>query len=453
MQDDELKAILRGFTQSIEEQILRPPWKPLPHQIPPEGDWYGWLMMAGRGSGKTDSASHYITEHVKGPACMAGPTPHFMGFIGPTQGDMVTTAWAGPSGIRAHDPSASLLPSNAGGMVIRWPNGSEAKIFGASSPEDVERLRAGGNRCFYWLEELAAWRHLADCWDQMRFGLRIGRRPHWMGTTTPKPRDLIRKLDKGEIANVVVSRATTYDNPHLPQHIRDALEESYAGTALGAQELHGRIVDQDENALWTREVIERNRLVPEMMPLMKRITVGVDPSGGRGEQGIVVVGKTLQDTIIEGKKRVLPVGFTLADATCHLPPAGWGKRAVMTAVEYDADDICVEINFGGDMAVDTIRTAATNLGVSIPIKIVRASRGKRVRAEPVSALYEQNRWHHVGEFEALEDQLCTWYPELDWSPDRLDANVWGGHHLKIVAQTSSTSGSFGGSSMVSRVIG
>lgn len=404
MQEEELRALLRGFSKSIEEQILRPPWQPQPHQIPPPGDWYGWLMLGGRGSGKTDAMAKYVTEHVKGPACMSGNSPHWISIIAPTLGDAVTSCFAGPSGIRAHDPSAKLLPSAPGGITIRWPNGSEAKLFGASNPEDVERLRSGGNRCLSWLEEVAAWRYLEDVWAQMRFGLRIGRRPHWVGSTTPKPRPLIKRLDKGEIANVVKTHATMFDNPFLPEHIKQALLDTYQGTALGDQELHGRIIEQDENALWTREMISDGR-VKEHPPL-RRISVGVDPSGGRGEQGIVVVGKAMRDEITNGVKRSLPVGYTLADATCRLSPAGWGKRAVDTAVEWQADDICVETNFGGDMALDTIRTAATTLGVSIPIRMVHASRGKRVRAEPVAALYSQGRWHHVGVFEALEDQQC-----------------------------------------------
>jgi phage terminase large subunit-like protein len=249
----------------------------------------------------------------------------------------------------------------------------------------------------------------------------------------------------------VKTHATMFDNPHLPEHIKQALLDTYEGTSLGAQELYGRIIDQDENALWDRTMIDDHRL--KEAPPLKRITVGVDPSGGRGEQGIVVGGKALQEFITDGRKRMLPVGYTLADATCRLSPAGWGKRAVQTAVEYEAADICVEINYGGDMAIDTIRTAAAHLGVSIPVRIVRASRGKRVRAEPIAALYSQGRWHHVGVFEALEDQMVTWYPELDWSPDRLDANVWTGHHNKLVSALAAGNASFGGGEMASRVIG
>lgn len=278
----------------------------------------------------------------------------------------------------------------------------------------------------------------------MRFGLRAGPRPHWVGSTTPKPKPLIKKLAAGLVRNVVLTTGvTTYDNPYLPQHIRDALEEAYAGTQLGAQELLGRILEEDENALWTRAVIEAARVVPDAVPDLVRITVGVDPSGGAGEQGIVVAGKS--GLVIPGDRgRPQAHGYVLDDRTCHLSPDGWGRRAVQAAIDWEADDVVVETNFGGAMAVATLRTAADALGVDIPIRIVTATRGKVVRAQPVSALTAQGRWHHAGVFDALEDQLTTWYPEIGWSPDRLDAMVWGPWHMKLVQAGSSGRGAFGG---------
>jgi phage terminase large subunit-like protein len=241
---------------------------------------------------------------------------------------------------------------------------------------------------------------------------------------------LIKALSNGEHRDTVVTRASTYDNPHLPQHIKDALEERYQHTQLGRQELMGLVIDEDENALWTNAMIDAARIDPQDMPPMIRKTVGVDPSGGAGEQGIVVAGKSgLWTPDAGGKPR--HHGFVLADYTCRLSPDGWGRRAVQAAIDHEADDITVEINYGRDMAVSTIRAAADNLGIQIPIHVVTATRGKRVRAEPVSALTEQKRWHHAGNFDALEMQLTTWYPELDWSPDRLDAMVWDAVALKL----------------------
>ncbi len=444
-------AVARAAASALASRLASPRWTPLQHQVSPSGNWYGWLLLAGRGAGKTDACANYVTEHVNGPPCLPGPVPHWIGIIGPTQGDAVTSCVNGPSGLKTHDSRARLV-TTAGGTVVRWPNGSEAKIFGAHTPEEVERLRSGGNRCLVWGEEMAAWRYLDDCWNHMRFGLRAGPRPHWVGSTTPKPKPLIKKLMQGLVSNVVLTTGvSTYDNPHLPQHIRNALEETYAGTQLGAQELLGRLLEEDENALWTRTTMEAARILPDQLPPLVKSTVGVDPSGGAGEQGIVVTGKSgllLPGTFPapEGVEFPRPVahGFVLADETVHLSPEGWGRRAVQAAIDWETDDICVEVNYGGDQAVAVIRSAAERLGVDIPIRKVTATRGKVVRAGPVSALSEQLRWHHAGVFPKLEDQLATWYPELGWSPDRLDAMVWGAWHTKLVRTGSTGAGSFGG---------
>lgn len=417
-------------------------WSPLPHQVPPPPGFYGWAMLAGRGAGKTDTCANYMVRHVQGPPCLKGPHPHWMGIIAPTLGDAATSCFSGPSGISAHDPSAKMVTTK-GGTIIRWPNGSEAKLFGAHTEEDVNRLRSGGNRCLQWLEEIAAWRWLDDAWHHMRFGLRSGPRPHWVASTTPRPRPLIKKISKGEFENVVVTHATMYDNPHLPADIRHALEEAYAGTTLGAQELLGHIVEQDENALWRREHIERSRVqFEDVERIIIRRTVGVDPSGGAGEQGIVCTAKT-RKIELPGFEQPVATGFVLADASCHLPAAAWGMRAVDTAIEWDADDICVEKNFGGDMAIEVVRSAAEKRGVPIPIRFVIASRGKAVRAAPIGALTEQGRFGFAGAFEALEDQLCTWTPEIGYSPDRLDAMVWGPHHLGLAHMGPAGHGTIG----------
>lgn len=436
--------------------LTEPRWTPLPHQIPPPGRWYGWLLLAGRGAGKTDACAKYVHDHVNGPPCLPGPVPHWVGIIAPTLGDAATSCFSGPSGLSVHSPGAKMV-NTTGGTIIKWPNGSVAKLFGANTEEQTDRLRSGGNRCLAWLEEMAAWRYLDATWAQMRFGLRSGPRPHWVASTTPKPRPLIKKLASGGYANVELRRASMYDNPHLPEDIRQALEEEYGNTDLGRQELHAEILDEDSNALWTREWLNlsRVRTRDEIPSKLIRVTIGVDPSGGAGEQGIVAVGKAMIPREHEDpRKRVpLPHGYVLGDRTCHLKPEGWGRRAVEAAVEFEADDICAEVNFGGDMAVSTIRAAADSMGIHIPIKVVRATRGKVVRAQPVSALTAQNRWHIVGVQPELEDQLCTWYPELDWSPDRLDAMVWPGWHNRIVKLTQTGNQTAGGMSQMGRSIG
>lgn len=428
-------AIAQRAAELLNNRLNSPRWQPQPHQVPPPGDWYGWLLMAGRGAGKTEACSAYVSAHVNGPPCLPGPVPHWIGIVAPTLGDAVTACFEGPSGIRNKDPGARLVQA-PGGTVIRWANGSQAKLFGAHSPEDVERLRAGGNTCLAWMEELAAWRYLDTCWDQLRFGLRSGSRPHWVASTTPRPKSLIKSLVAGKIQKVVHTHATMYDNPHLEQSVKDALEETYAGTQLGAQELYGRLLDEDENALWTRSNIEENRIRPEDVPDLIRRTVGVDPSGGAGEQGIVVTAKSAR---LDGQHH----GYVLDDRSCRLSPDGWGRRAVQAAIDWECDDLCVEVNYGGDQAVAVIGTAMEKLGVNIPVRQVRATRGKVIRAQPVSALSAQGRWHHAGVFEELEMQMTTWYPELGWSPDRLDGMVWGAWHTKLVRAVSSGQGSFG----------
>lgn len=418
----------------------------LPHQVPPTGDWYGWLLLGGRGSGKTEAAARFVTEHVNGPPCLSGPTPHWISIIAPTLGDAVTSCVNGPSGIKQYDPTAKLAQTS-GGTVVRWSNGSEAKLFGAQGPEDVERLRAGGNRCLAWLEELAAWRYLDAAWDQMRFGLRVGPRPRFIASTTPKPRQLIKRLDRGEIGNIVRTHATMFDNPYLPQEIRDALLDAYGGRAIGQQELYAKIIEQDEGALWQRKWLDEHRVLAEQVPDLSRITVGVDPSGGAGEQGIAVTGRHTDYVMGSGQRRAVHHGYTLDDRTVSLSPAKWGAAAVKAAVDWQADDIVVETNFGGDMAVATIQGAAEAAGVMIPIRKITASRGKRVRAEPVAAQSQRGRWHMAGTFPGLEDQLCTWTPDADYSPDRLDAMVWTGWHLRLVTTLSLVGATFPGSEM------
>jgi len=440
----QLDAVL---AREIEQRSSEKRWRPLPHQVPPTGDWRGWLMMAGRGAGKTAGCAKYMVDHVHGPPCIDGPVPHWMAIVAPTLGDAATSCYSGPSGIRSFDDGAVMAP-RVGGLIVTWPNGSQAKMYGAREIDDIERLRAGGNVCLSWLEELAAWRYLQEAFDQMRFGLRIGPHPRWIASTTPKPRGLIKKLYKSEIRGVVLTNATMYDNPYLAEDFKTAVEEAYAGTSLGTQEMYGRLVEEDTNALWTRDTIERTRLV--VAPPLHAVEVGVDPSGGAGEQGIVVVGRADEKT---PDKRTLKHGYVLHDASVRMKPEGWARTAVTTAVDWDANRIVVETNFGGDQAVALLVNACDQLGVHVPIRTVHASRGKQPRAQPVSAMSAQNRWHMVGYFDELEDQMATWTVGSGWSPDRIDAMVWPAWSMKLVSTIFKSVGSWGGSQMVHRTLG
>jgi len=433
------------MSQSIWEiaaDIFDPPdddWVPLPHQIPPDGNWFTWILMGGRGAGKTATAAHYMHEHVNGPPCLPHvPGGHWPAIIAPTIGDGVTSCVNGPSGLRRWDPGIKLRQV-AGGTMVRWPNGCEAKIFGASTPEDVERLRSGGNRCFVWSEELAAHRYMQECWQHMRYGLRVGPRPHVIVSTTPKALSLIKELVKkaqdgtpdenGDI-EVVMTRATTADNPHLDARVKKDLFDDYGGTRLGRQELYAEILEDVENALWTTGMIENDRIREEHKPHhFDRILIGVDPqgknrkNGKNDETGIVAVGK-IDKWLADGDFSHLPHGFVLADRSGRFSPKGWAEEAIALYHELKADAIVAETNMGGDMVKANIHSVDAN----VRVLEVTATRGKARRAGPIVNMYEQHRIHHIGVFPHLEDQMTTWDQfELDssWSPDRMDALVWG----------------------------
>lgn len=399
------------------------PWAPYPHQIPPEGDWDLWLLLAGRGAGKTDAAASYTNAHMTGPPCLPGiPGGHRAAIVAPTLGDATEACVNGPSGLRAHNPGVRLV-SRMGGTFVIWPNGSEAKLFGAYGPEDVERLRAGGNRCMAWCEELMAWAKLDQCWDHLQFGLRLGPHPRAVASTTPKPRTLLHEILSWP--TTAVTRATTDDNPRLGESYRRRLER-YRGTRLGRQEIGGEILTDVPGALWTFAMLDDRRPAPSDRP---RCVVAVDPSGGAGaendEQGIVAacVGA-------DGR------GYVLADRSCKLSPDGWGRRAVQAYLDVKADAIVGEANYGGDMVEAVVKNAARDMGVTVVYKAVHASRGKAVRAAPVAQLYEQGNVSHCEVFAELEDELTSWTPESGRSPNRLDALVWALTDLLVKDQRS-----------------
>lgn len=411
-------------------------WMPLPHQIPPplDGDWVTWLLFGGRGTGKTDASAAFVTDHIHGPACDARlPGGHRIAIIAPTLGDAVESCVNGPSGLKAHDPTVKLT-GGAGGAMVRWQSGAEGKLFGAHSPDDVERLRAGGNRCCVWVEELAAWRQLEGAWDNMTFGLRLGDRPRIVGSTTPKPRKLLKTIMDDPLT--IVSHGRTQDNPHLDPAVRARLEARYAGTRLGRQELEGVMLEDVEGALWEREWIEAQRV--DTMPTgLTKIVVAVDPAvtatEDSDETGIVAAGRTKPKLCPHcGPIENGPHAFVLADRTCRLSPEKWARRAIRLYEELHADRLVAEVNQGGDLVELTLR----NVQPGISYEKVHAKRGKALRAQPVAAVYEQGRVHHVGLLDELEDQMSTWDPDAgDDSPDRLDAMVYAISALGLFRST------------------
>lgn len=395
----------------------RAKWEPYPWQTAPAtpATLGIWLMLGGRGTGKTDGCARYMDDHVRGPACSSRvPGGHRMSIIAPTLGDAAESCFAEPSGLLAHNPSVRMLTRKGGSYVV-WPNGAEAKLFGAHTPEDVERLRAGGNRCLIWLEELAAMRHLGIVLEQSKFGLRLGHHPHFIGSTTPKSRPELVKLLTDP--RTIITRGKTDEAHHLDPSVRDELYSKYKGTRLGRQELDGELLTDVEGALWKSLMIELERIKPPA-PQMTRVVVSVDPAATNtsesDETGIIVVGC--------GPSGPEQRGYVLADRSGRYSPGEWARKAVTAYHEYEADAIVAEVNNGGDMVGFAVHT----IDASVRYRTVNATRGKQLRAEPVVALYEQRRISHVGTFPELEDQMTTWVPGSGAdSPDRLDAAVHG----------------------------
>ena len=270
-------------------------------------------------------------------------------------------------------------------------------------------------------DELAAWRY-PEAWDQAMMGLRIGRDPRVVVTTTPRPTRIVRDLIAAP--TTVVTRGSTYDNvDHLAPAFIDKIIERYQGTRMGRQELYGEVLLDNPSALFRRDWIDETRV--RSHPQLRKVVVGVDPSGGEGvendEQGIVVAG-----TDINGRD-----GYVLADYTCKLGPAGWARRAVAAYHEFEANYVVAESNFGGDMVKHTIKMEDPD----VPVRLVSASRGKAVRAQPIADLYEQRRIHHLGSLPLLEDELVEWNSDGSGpSPNRLDALVWAFSELMVTAR-------------------
>ncbi len=394
------ESLLKGLSAK-DLEALAYDWRiwQRPKQKTPEGDWGIWLILAGRGFGKTRTGAEWVKEQVN-----KGKVGH-IALVAATAGDARDTMIEGESGLLSVFPNSERPRYEPSKRRITFSNGAIATAFSADEPD---RLR-GPNHDLAWCDELAAWRY-PDAWDMLIFGLRIGDQPQALVTTTPRPTKIIRELVKRD--DVVVTRGSTFENKqNLAPSFLHEITERYEGTRLGRQELHAEILDDVDGALWNRDMIERART--STMPDMKRIVVAIDPAvsskESSAETGIIVAG------VDEAGH-----GYVLEDVSKKGTPLEWASEAVAAYHRLQADRIVAEANQGGDMIRHTLDTVDRN----IPIRLVHASRGKRVRAEPIAALYEQNRVHHVGSFPDLEDQLCSWVPDLSNSPDRLDALVW-----------------------------
>lgn len=399
-------------------------------QIAPLGEWFTWLVLAGRGFGKTRTGAEWVLQRVREGA-------RRIALIAPTAADARDTMVEGEAGILARAHSSERPIYEPSKRRLTFPSGAIATTFSAEEPE---RLR-GPQHDTAWCDELGAWRYAQDTWDMMLFGLRLGD-PRICVTTTPRPIPLVRELLRDR--TTVLTRGSTYDNAsNLAKKFLSQLRRKHEGTRLGRQELFAEILEDTPGALWTLGLLEKNRV--RVAPELARIVVAIDPaasdptqaasSDDLAETGIVAAG-------VDAKGD----GYVIRDASGSYSPAEWGERAVLVHDELDADRIIAESNQGGAMVEHVVRTAAEKLfrekkrsSPHIAVTLVHASRGKHTRAEPIAALDEQHRIHHVGFFADLESQMSTWVPG-EKSPDRMDARVWALTHLMLSGPAAASYG-------------
>lgn len=369
-----------------------------PNQVTPPGTWRYWLILAGRGFGKTRTGAEQVRLWVK-----AYP---YVNLIGATSDDARDIMVEGESGILAICPPDERPKYIANKRQLQWPNGAKSLIFTADEPE---RLR-GKQHMKLWLDEFAAWRY-PESWDQAKFGLRLGDNPQAVITTTPKPTKALKELATDP--HTIITRGNTHENAaNLAPAFLDAIVRKYEGTRLGRQELNAELLDDNPGALWKRSAIEDLRV--KEPPALKRIVIAIDPAATSNpdsdETGIIVAALGSDSH-----------GYVLADVSLRGTPEEWARVTVNAYHEWKADRIIGETNNGGEMVETVIRMVDRN----IPFTAVHASRGKITRAEPISALYEQGKCHHVGSFPVLEDQMCDYDAKTTkYSPDRMDALVW-----------------------------
>lgn len=391
---------LRSLTPEQAEALLYD-WSFLarPNQLAPAGDWRVWLILAGRGFGKTRIGAEWIRARVESRQFGR------IGLIGQTAADVRDVMIEGESGLLAISPRWNRPKYEPSKRRLTWPNGAMATTFSGDEPDQLR----GPQHDTAWADEPAKWKYGVDAWDNLEMGLRLGANPQVVATTTPRPIKLIKDLLTD--AQTVLTSGSTYENAAnlAPSFIRRVVKK-YEGTRLGRQELHAVLLDDNPRALWQRARIEALRV--RQHPPLKRVVVAIDPPGSSEEEaaeaGIVVAGVGIDDH-----------AYVTDDLSLHASPYEWASAAVTGYHSRAANLIVGEVNHGGEMVGYTVST----VDVTIPFKAVRASRSKYTRAEPIAALYEKGTVHHVGMFAELEDQLCGWVPGEE-SPDRLDALVW-----------------------------
>lgn len=393
----------------------------LPHQLPPEGDWKSWVIMGGRGAGKTRAGAEWVRAQVEGPSPDAPGRARRVALVAETFDQGRDVMVMGDSGILACSPPDRRPVWEAGRRRLLWPNGATATVYSAHEPEALR----GPQFDAAWVDELAKWKKAEESWDMLQFALRLGEHPQQVVTTTPRNVGVLKAILRNP-STVVTHAPTDANRAYLAESFLAEVQARYAGTRLGRQELEGVLLEDVEGALWTTAMLEGCRV--NAAPALDRVVVAVDPSvtGGAGsdECGIVVAG-----VVCEGPPQDWRA-YVLEDASVRGGPVDWARAAIAAMARHGAERLVAEVNQGGDLVESVIR----QLDPLVPFRALRAGRGKGLRAEPVAALYEQGRVRHLRGLGALEDQLCRMTVrgfEGRGSPDRLDALVWAIHELMI----------------------
>lgn len=416
--DGRLSGFLNGLDPAELERIIFdwPLWARA-EQIAPGTDWTTWLILGGRGAGKTRAGAEWVRAQALRPPEISQRMPARIAIIGRTLDEARDIMVEGSSGLLAVHRDCERPEFVASRRQLIWPGGIIGEVLSADNPDSLR----GRQFAAAWCDEVCKWRHPRQAWDMLQFALRLGTRPQQVVTTTPRPLELLKSL-LGDPA-VAVSRMTTNDNrQNLSRAFFTSVIDRYQGTRLGRQELDAVLLEDREDGLWSREVIEQVRV--DHIPDLARIVVAVDPP---------VTATTKSDAcgIIAAGKDEHNRAYILADATSQgLTPVGWATKAIALYNRLQADRIVVETNQGGDMVEAVIR----QVDETVPVTPVRATRSKWTRAEPVAALYERGLVSHAGSFPELEDELCDFGPDGltgGRSPDRLDALVWALTSLMI----------------------
>ncbi len=375
----------------------------------PDGLWSTWVINAGRGYGKTRTGSENVRRWAEDEPGVR------IAMVARTSSDVRDTMVEGESGIMAICPPWNRPHYEPSKRRLTWPNGSMATTYTAVEPD----LLRGPQFHKAWADEVASWQFLTETWTNLQLTLRLGNDPRLIVTTTPKPLKWLRDLI--DDPTTITTGGSTYENKaNLAAAFFDNVTRLYEGTTVGRQELFAEILDEAEGALWMRSDIDASRTSEH--PDLDRLVVAIDPAVSANEQsdetGIVAVGRAMVGA--NGRQPAYHF-YVLADVSGRYAPLGWAERAIHAFEDFQGDRIVGEVNNGGDMVETTLRV----LSPDVPYKAVHASRGKQARAEPIAALYQQGRVHHVGMFDALEDQQCNWVPNTGArSPDRIDALVW-----------------------------